>query len=124
MLQNEGYNLVGGQENIDAATRKVVLRNRDLRKNLGYFLQEEFLADEDRLLVTAGIRADQSSLNADASKLFWYPKVAASYRVLKPADFVDEVKLRFAYGESGQEPDYGQKFKRLDATRNIEGLPI
>jgi TonB-linked SusC/RagA family outer membrane protein len=123
VLQNEGYNLVGGQENIDAATRKVVLRNRDLRKNLGYFLQEEVLADQDRLLLTAGIRADQSSLNADASKLFWYPKAAGSYRFLKPASFVDEVKLRVAYGESGQEPDYGQKFTRLDATKNVEGLP-
>jgi TonB-linked SusC/RagA family outer membrane protein len=123
VLQNEGYNLVGGQQNIDAATRKVVLRNRDLRKNLGYFLQEEFLADQDRLLLTAGIRADQSSLNADASKLFWYPKAAGSYRFLKPVSFVDEFKLRLAYGESGQEPDYGQKFTRLDATRNVEGLP-
>ena len=52
VLQNEGYNLVGGQQNIDAATRKVVLRNRDLRKSLGYFLQEEFLALQDRLLLT------------------------------------------------------------------------
>jgi hypothetical protein len=123
VLQNEGYGLVGGQENIDAATRKVVLRNRQLIKNLGYFLQEEILADDDRLLVSLGVRADQSSLNADASKLFWYPKVASSYRLLKPAGFLDEIKLRVAYGESGLEPDYGQKFKRLDATKNIGGLP-
>lgn len=123
VLQNEGYGLVGGQENIDAATRKVVIRNRDLRRNLGYFLQEEVLADHDRLLVSLGIRADQSSLNADASKLFWYPKVASSYRFVKPTGFLDELKLRVAYGESGLEPDYGQKFKRLDATKNIGGLP-
>ena len=101
----------------------MVLRNRDLRKSLGYFLQEEFLARQDRLLLTAGIRADQSSLNADASKLFWYPKAAGSYRFLKPASFVDEFKLRLAYGESGQEPEYGQKFTPLDATKNVEGLP-
>jgi TonB-linked SusC/RagA family outer membrane protein len=123
ILQNEGYNLVGGQENIDAATRKVVLRNRSLAKNLGYFLQEEVLADQDRLLVSLGVRADQSSLNADASKLFWYPKAASSYRFLKPASFLDEFKLRLAYGESGLEPDYGQRFTRLDASQNIGGLP-
>lgn len=123
VLQNEGYNLVGGQENIDAATRKVVLRDRQLIKNLGYFLQEEVLAADDRLLVSLGVRADQSSLNADASKLYWFPKAASSYRFLKPAGFVDEVKVRLAYGESGQEPDYGQKFRALDATKNIEGLP-
>jgi TonB-linked SusC/RagA family outer membrane protein len=123
VLQNEGYNLVGGQENIDAATRKVVLRNRQLAKNLGYFLQEEVLADQDRLLVSLGVRADQSSLNADASKLFWYPKASSSYRFVKPASFLDEFKLRLAYGESGLEPDYGQKFTRLDASQNIGGLP-
>jgi TonB-linked SusC/RagA family outer membrane protein len=123
ILQNEGYNLVGGQENIDAATRKVVKRTRELVKNLGYFLQEEVVADQDRLFVSAGIRADQSSLNADAGKLYWYPKTSASYRFLKPAGFFDELKLRVAYGESGLEPDYGQKFKRLDATRIIGGLP-
>ena len=123
VLQNEGYNLVGGQENIDAATRKVVLRNRQLAKNLGYFLQEEVLADRDRLLVSLGVRADQSSLNADASKLFWYPKASSSYRFTKPASFLDEFKLRLAYGESGLEPDYGQKFTRLDASQNIGGLP-
>lgn len=77
VLRNEGYNLVGGQQNIDAATRKVVIRNRQFIKNLGYFLQEEVLADQDKLLLTAGIRADQSSLNADAAKLFWYPKTSA-----------------------------------------------
>ncbi len=123
VLQNEGYNLVGGQENIDAATRKVVLRRRESIKNVGYFLQEEFLADQDRLLLSAGIRGDQSSLNADASELFWYPKVAGSYRVLAPTGFLDELKVRAAYGESGQEPGYGQKFTPYDASQNIGGLP-
>ncbi|HEY7026604.1 MAG TPA: SusC/RagA family TonB-linked outer membrane protein [Gemmatimonadales bacterium] len=123
VLQNEGYNLVGGQENIDAATRKVVLRNKELVKNLGYFLQEDFLADQERWLLSVGVRADQSSLNSDASQLFWYPKAATSYRFVKPAGFVDEFKLRVAYGESGLEPDYGQKFTPLDASQNIGGLP-
>jgi TonB-dependent starch-binding outer membrane protein SusC len=123
VLQNEGYNLVGGQESIDAATRKVVLRNQELVKNLGYFLQEDFLADKERWLLSLGVRADQSSLNADASQLFWYPKAATSYRFVKPAGFVDEFKLRVAYGESGLEPDYGQKFTPLDASQNIGGLP-
>jgi TonB-linked SusC/RagA family outer membrane protein len=123
IVQNEGYNLVGGQENVDNATRKVIIRNRSLARNLGYFLQEEVLADQDRLLVSLGIRADQSSLNADASKLYWFPKASSSYRFVKPASFLDEFKLRMAYGESGNEPDYGQKFTRLDASQNIGGLP-
>lgn len=31
--------------------------------------------------------------------------------------------MRLAYGQSGLEPDYGQKYKRLDATQNVGGLP-
>jgi hypothetical protein len=85
--------------------------------------QEDFLADKERWLLSLGVRADQSSLNADASQLFWYPKAATSYRFVKPAGFLDELKLRVAYGESGLEPDYGQKFTPLDASQNIGGLP-
>jgi hypothetical protein len=36
---------------------------------------------------------------------------------------VDDLKLRVAYGESGNQPLYGQKFISLDATKNIGGNP-
>ena len=44
-----------------------------LRRRSCCFLQE-------RLLLTAGVRADQSSNNAQPGELFVYPKFAASYR--------------------------------------------
>lgn len=116
-------NLIGGQSNIDAATSIQTQQRRELIKNLGYFLQEEVLTLGERLLLTAGIRADQSSANHDASELFWYPKAAASYRF---PDFLGpggELKLRAAYGESGNEPVYGQIFTELTPTLNIGGRP-
>jgi TonB-linked SusC/RagA family outer membrane protein len=118
-----GRNLIGGQENVDAATDRQLSQQRSRVKNLGYFLQEEFLTAGERLLLTAGIRADQSSLNADAGKLFWYPKAAVSYRFPHPTNFLTELKFRGAYGESGNEPLYGQLFTPLTATANIGGLP-
>jgi TonB-linked SusC/RagA family outer membrane protein len=118
-----GKNLIGGQSNIDAATVKDARETHSLIKAMGYFGQFEFLTDSEKLLVTAGLRADQSSLNADSRKLFWYPKVAASYRFLSLASFIPELKLRAAFGESGNEPTYGQLFTPLAATNNIEGLP-
>jgi hypothetical protein len=36
---------------------------------------------------------------------------------------LDEVKIRGAFGKSGNEPLFGQKFTRLTATQNINGLP-
>ncbi len=118
-----GRNLVGGQSNVDAATNIAKEQTRELIKDLGYFLQEEVLLMDERLLLTAGIRADQSSLNADAEKLFWYPKAAASFRLPNLLGTGSEFKLRGAYGESGNQPRYGQKFTPVASTSNIGGLP-
>jgi len=115
-------NLIGGQSNVNAAVNVAVDQNRQLIKNLGYFLQEEVLFGE-RLLLTAGVRADQSSVNADASKLFWYPKAAASYRFPGLLGEGSDFKLRAAYGQSGNEPVYGQIFTDLAPALNVGGFP-
>lgn len=115
-------NLLGGQSNINSATNIAVDENRQLIKDLGYFLQEELLFGE-RLLLTAGVRADQSSANADASKLFWYPKAAASYRFPGLLGDGSDLKLRAAYGQSGNEPVYGQIFTDLASALNVGGVP-
>jgi TonB-linked SusC/RagA family outer membrane protein len=116
-------NLIAGQQNVSAGTAVSVLENRSLIKNLGFFGQEELLLMHERLNLTAGIRADQSSLDADPKKLFYYPKAAASYRIEGHGGFVDEFKLRAAYGQTGNEPLYGQRFTPLNSTLNIGGLP-
>jgi outer membrane receptor protein involved in Fe transport len=78
----------------------------------------------ERLLLTAGIRGDRSSLNAFSHKYNLFPKAAASYLLARNGSgFVNELKVRGAYGESGNEPLYGQKFTPLTATNNIGGLP-
>ncbi|MGQ0539979.1 MAG: hypothetical protein ACT4R6_13615 [Gemmatimonadaceae bacterium] len=118
----ESRNLVAGQPNVDAGTTIQVRQDRARVNNLGIFAQEELHTLGDRLLVTVGVRADQSSLNADASKLYIFPKAAASYRWQEAFSF-DDLKLRLAYGESGNEPLYGQRFTPLNATINIGGLP-
>ncbi len=114
--------LVGGQSNINAAVNIAVDEKRNLIKNLGYFAQEEVVIN-DRLLLTAGVRADQSSANADATQLFWYPKAAASYRFPGLLGNGSDFKLRAAYGQSGNEPDYGQIFTELAPTLNVGGFP-
>ena len=118
-----GQGLVGGQTNVNAGTSIQVSQGRELAKYLGYFLQEEVLTMGERLLLTAGIRADQSSLNADASKLFWYPKAAASFRFPSAFGQGGELKIRAAYGQSGNEPTYGQIFTPVSSSSNINGLP-
>ncbi|MYG81800.1 MAG: SusC/RagA family TonB-linked outer membrane protein [Gemmatimonadetes bacterium] len=114
-------NLVAGLSNADDGTDLAVRQQRQQVRDFGFFVQEEFLLG-DRLLLTGAIRADQSSNNAEPSSLFYYPKAAASYRFpgLFPG-IVDELKLRAAFGQSGNQPLYGQKFSTLN-TGNIGGL--
>lgn len=116
-------NLVGGIEIVNAGTAVQVRETRQRVEDFSLFAQEEVLLLDERLLVIAGVNADRSSVNSEDKKLFVYPKVAASFRFEQPMEALDAIKLRAAYGESGNQPLYGQKFTPLIATQNITGLP-
>ena len=115
-------NLVGGLEIVNAGTNIQVQEQRQRVEDFGVYLQEEVLLG-DRLLLTAGVNADRSSVNTDDGKMFVYPKLAGSYLLERPLSWLDQFKLRLAYGQSGNQPLYGQKFTPLIATQNITGLP-
>jgi len=116
-------NLIPGQGNIDAGTNVQVRERRERVEDFGIFAQEEVLLLDDRMLLTVGARADQSSSNSDIEQLSWYPKASASYRWEMGGGPIDELKARLAYGESGNQPLFGQKFTPLRGTSNIQGLP-
>ncbi len=116
-------NLVGGLGIVGAGTNVQVNERRQRVVDFGLFAQEELLMLDDRLLLTAGINADKSSANSDTEKLFTYPKASASYRFVQPMSMLDELKIRAAFGKSGNQPLFGQKFTPLTATQNIAGLP-
>ncbi|HSJ30633.1 MAG TPA: TonB-dependent receptor plug domain-containing protein, partial [Longimicrobiales bacterium] len=117
-----GFGLAGGQENVDAATQVQILENRQRIRDLGFFAQEELLLLNERLFITGGIRTDRSSVNSDTEEFFWYPKASASYRFDDLTSWVDGLKLRGAWGQSGNQPLFGQKFTPLTATNNITGI--
>jgi TonB-linked SusC/RagA family outer membrane protein len=115
-------NLIGSLENVQRGTAFRVEEQHERVKDAGMFAQEEVLIKE-KLLLTAGLRADKSSNNQDPNKLFYYPKAAASYRMARPIPgLVDELKLRAAFGQSGNQPRYGNKFTELNGV-NITGIP-
>ena len=72
-----GRTLLSGQENPDQAASLSVLQDDRPVQDLGIYAQEEVLLIDRRLLLTAGVRADQSSNNGDPNKFFLYPKAAA-----------------------------------------------
>lgn len=107
-------NLSGGLELVTSGTVRDVDESLLRVQDFGVFAQTEVLVN-DRLLVTAGVRADRSSNNSDPSRFFLFPKASASYRFpqLRPK-LLDDLKLRLAYGETGNQPLYGQKFNSLN----------
>jgi TonB-linked SusC/RagA family outer membrane protein len=116
-----GRTLLSGQQNPDQAASLSVLQDNRPVRDLGIYGQEEILLLDRKLLLTGGIRADRSSSNGNTSKFFFYPKAAASYRIIKPFGGLDEIKLRGAFGQTGNQPLFGAKFSP-DTTGTIGGL--
>jgi TonB-linked SusC/RagA family outer membrane protein len=122
---NQSYTLsqglIGGLTNINDGLAVRVQQLRQRVRDQGFFAQEEVLLMNEKLLLTAGMRADRSTNNANSDKLFYYPKASVSYRMPNLTSLIDELKLRLAMGESGNQPQYGQKFTELN-TSNLGGV--
>lgn len=75
---------------------------------LGVYGQQQF-GWNDRLFLTGALRIDNNSAFGEDFDFVVYPKVSASWVVSEEpfwnVGFVDALKLRAAYGQSGQQPD-------------------
>jgi len=74
-------NLVGGLAEIKSGSVALVDESRTYVKDQGVFLQEEVLTLGEKLLLTAGLRADRSSNNADPRITYATPKKCQTYSV-------------------------------------------
>jgi TonB-linked SusC/RagA family outer membrane protein len=101
--------LLAGQQNVDRGVNVSAQQNRTQVRSLAWYANEQVLLLDQRLMLSAGILGQRSTNNADVNKLFYYPKAAASYRWTNIGPF-NEFKIRAAYGETGNEPLYGNKF--------------
>lgn len=118
-------NLVGrtialGLQDVSQATSLTSSQSLQPVKNVGIYGQEEVLLVNQRLLLTAGIRADRSSVNGDPRKYYFFPKAAASYRFVQPMGGIDEFKLRAAWGQTGNPPLFGARYV-VDSTQVVGG---
>jgi outer membrane receptor protein involved in Fe transport len=122
-------NLTASQPNVDSGAAITTTQNRLRTKDAGLYLQEEIAVLDDRLSLLGGLLGERSSLNGNTDKYHVYPKVAAVYSLLAPAaadahgplDMFETLRVRAAYGEAGNRPNYGQKFTALNATTNVDG---
>ncbi len=113
-------NLFPGQLNAGAGAVARPSEDRSLLKRQSAYAQEQVLFRQ-RLLVTVGLVTDRTSADANVHQWFYYPKAAASYRFTLNAGPLSTLKLRAAFGQTGNEPLYGQKYNAL-GVGSIGGL--
>jgi TonB-linked SusC/RagA family outer membrane protein len=94
-------------------------------RDQSHYINEQIIAFDEKLAVSAGVRADRGSANGDRSKFYAFPKYSASYRFTEPLSFltnkIDEVKLRASYGQSGNRPNYGFRDVTITSGGTIGG---
>lgn len=92
--------------------------------DVGFVAQEE-VNWKDRVIATAGVRFDKSSLNGDNNKYYGFPKASLAVNVAN-FDFwtfkntVSAFKIRAAYGQTGRSAGFGNTFSSL-ANFSIDG---
>jgi TonB-linked SusC/RagA family outer membrane protein len=88
----------------------------------GRFYDEGMVAQQevnwdDKIIVTGGIRRDRSTLNGDKKKFYSFPKASMAVNIAN-FDFwkvkeINLLKIRAAYGQTGNSAQYGSLFKSL-----------
>jgi len=95
-------------------------------KNAGIYFQET-AAWQDRLFVTAAMRFDDNSAFGQNFELVSYPKVSASWiasesQFMEDWDWVDQVKVRGAWGKAGQQPSTFAAIRTYEPVSGPGGL--
>ena len=71
---------------------------------LGVYLQQQF-GYQDKFYLTGAVRVDNNSAFGDQIDLIAYPKISGSYIAKENGEgLLNTIKLRAAYGQSGQQP--------------------
>lgn len=113
-LLSRGTQLQPKQFNIQQAGAQATNQQLATEQDFGYFFQQE-ANFADKVIFTAGVRLDKSTLNGDPNKLYAFPKASLAVNVAN-FDFwnfketVNQVKVRAAFGQTGSSPSFGSLY--------------
>jgi TonB-linked SusC/RagA family outer membrane protein len=105
---------------IDAAAETSAAETYTENVTVGVYVQQQF-GFNDRIFLTAAVRADDNSAFGEDFDLVYYPKASATW-VLSEEQFfnvphISALRLRAAYGQAGQQPG------AFDALRTYDPVP-
>jgi TonB-linked SusC/RagA family outer membrane protein len=113
-----------GLRTVSAAAIREGSQEYTTNTTVGMFVQQQF-GWQDRLFLTAAIRADDNSAFGEEFDFVTYPKLSGTWVISEESFWqparsaVNTLKLRAAYGASGQQPDV---FTALRTYQPVTGL--
>ena len=115
-----GIDIVNGGSSIGLAAETFSSEFHVFEKTAGLFVDQQFGLN-DRLFLTGAIRADDNSAFGQDFDLIYYPKAGLSWIASEEAffpqiPFVDQLRLRGAWGKSGLQPGSDDAIRTLSAT--------
>ncbi len=127
--EGDGFAGVGIQTVNAAATKPYASDDFVDNNTLGVYGQET-VGLNDRLFLTGALRVDNNSAFGSSFNWVYYPKASLSWvlneepavRAILPR-FVDALKLRLAYGESGQQPVSFSALRTYSPVTGPNGTP-
>lgn len=94
---------------------------------LGVYVQQQFDWD-NRVFVTGAVRMDDNSAFGDAFDAAVYPKLSATWVLHEEPfwniDFVEQFRLRGAWGAAGQQPDIFAAQRLYEANAGVGDEPV
>lgn len=112
---------------VSSAARTIANEDYVENNELGGYVQEQ-LAWNDRLYVTLAGREDRNSAFGTNVRHAFYPKASASWVIGEEPwwhlDWLSDVRLRAAFGESGKQPDNFAALKTYAAATGPNGQGI
>ena len=102
---NNGTVLPPGGETFTGAAVKNSSEQTTEFRTLGTYIEQQF-SYADRLFLTGAVRVDQNSAFGQENRSATYPKIAGSWVAIESPEsgFINSIRLRGAYGQSGQQP--------------------
>jgi TonB-dependent starch-binding outer membrane protein SusC len=100
---------VPGLSTISAGERRETSDGITGSKTVGVYVQEQ-VSWQNRLFLTGAVRGDDNSAFGADYDFVLYPKLSASWVIseesaLEGIDWINELRLRAAWGKAGQQPD-------------------
>ncbi|GAB5401106.1 MAG: TonB-dependent receptor [Aureisphaera sp.] len=114
-----GAGLLAGQTSVDNSAVQTIFQTKQREQDFGMFGQVE-ANYKDQFIATVGYRLDKSTRNGDPNEFYGFPKASLAVNLANmdfwSVDALNQVKLRAAYGETGNPAQFGSTFTSYVST--------